>query len=123
MPDVTDSKIPAPSAADIAEIRARKNRENVARHKARMDALSPLERAAWKARAKLGENYDPYTPAERARLEKIRELTAALESEAEGLHADVTRRLEASVGDKPELAALLGALSTRKAKRIDLPPH
>lgn len=111
----------AASALERDEIRARKNRENVARHKAKMDSLSFVEQAAWKARASLGEGFDPYTAEERQRLEQINDLITELQAQARALNQDLLARYMELLPAHPEYAPIIGALSG-KEKRIDLPP-
>ncbi len=96
---------------------------SVKKHAERLKNLSPLEQAAWKARATLGADFDPYTPEERERLEYIRKVRRALEAETDRLNAKISNRLRAAVVDNPGLAALLGELANGKEVRVSLKPH
>lgn len=103
--------------------RREKIREAVAAGRARLAALSPAEKAAYKARSLLGEGFDPYTPEERASRERIASLTASLEAEAEALHAKITGRLRVAIADQPELATILAELETGSPAKVALKPH
>ena len=98
-------------------------RASVAKHSERLASLSPIERAAWKARASLGEDYDPYTPAEREKLDEIRKLRAELETRALWLNEALRSRYRKSLADNPSLVALLAELEAGTEVRINLPPH
>lgn len=98
-----------------------KSRRGVARHKEKMDRLTRLEQGAWKARASLGEGYNPYTEAEREEAEAIRAETERLIRRAERLNARLRQRLTERAAE-PGVASLLGALDGRHT-RLDLAPY
>lgn len=108
---------------DSKERRRATVRASVARHKERLSKMTRLEQAAWKARASLGESFDPYTPEERAEVEKIRRLTAELERAAESLNAKLRDRLAGASAEDPRLAALLGAVVGAESTKLLLPPY
>lgn len=108
---------------DSLERRRASVRASVARHKERLGSLSPIEQAAWKARASLGEAFDPYTPAERSRLERIRRMQADLAKEVETLNATMLERYRHAIGDDPRLAVILAELEHGKELRVSLKPH
>lgn len=108
---------------EALERRRERVRASVARHNERLSQMSSLEQVAWKARASLGEDFDPYTPEERERLEYIRKVRAALEAEADRLNQDITTRLRASLADNPSLAPLLTELEYGSTIRVALKPH
>ena len=92
----------------------------VERNRAKLRAMTPLDAAAWKSRASLNGNADPYTPAEREIALALRERIASLEMEAEALHAAVLGRIANGVdrGD-PEAASMAEAVSGAKALRVE----
>lgn len=106
---------------EAVEARRALVRESVARHKERQSSLSRLEQAAWKERATLGAQFDPYTPAEREKLARIRALQDELEKEAGELRQSVVARLGAAGAESP-LASLLERLESGKGLRIELAP-
>lgn len=108
---------------EAAARRRERVRVSVAKHNERLSSMSPVEQAAWKARATLGEGFDPYTPEERERLEYIRKVRRALEAEASRLNARMRDRYKAAVADNPHLAAILAELETGKEVRVSLRPH
>lgn len=98
-------------------------RASVARHAERLSAMSPLEQVAYKARASLGEDFDPYTPEERERLEYIRKVQRALEAEVARLNAKMKDRYKTAIVDQPKLAPILAELENGKEIRVQLKPH
>lgn len=108
---------------EAAERRREQVRAGVAKHTERMNAMSSLEQAAYKARETLGDDYDPYTPEEREKLEYIRKVRRALEVETTRLNVRMAARYRASVADDPRLAAILAELEAGKEIRVALKPH
>lgn len=114
--------LPEP-AKDAKEHRRAQVRASVARHAARLSQLSSLEQAAYKARASLGESFDPYTPEERHSLECIRRLQSELQEAAASLNAQMTRRLERDLAKNAALVVLLAELKSGSDVRVSLKPH
>jgi outer membrane protein TolC len=108
---------------EISERRREQVRIGVAKYTERMANLSSLEQAAHKARATLGEAFDPYTAEERERLDYINEARAKLEKEVNRLNARMTARYRDAVAGNPSLSAILAELETGKEIRMALKPH
>lgn len=97
-------------------------RESVARHHARMISMTRLEKAAYKARASLGEELNPYTAEEAAAVASFQEQIRSLEASAERLNAQIQARLLRDIPGQPTLAPLLAELQNGNMVRIDLKP-
>lgn len=117
--------MPRPKRAPFTEEelaqKAIQNRVNVAEHKARMDAMTRLEQAAWRERKVLGEPFEPYTPDERIVAERIRAECEALLARAEAFHAQITGRLEREAQENPQVAHLRARFSEMRGIRLELP--
>lgn len=96
------------------------NRKDAAAHKARMDALTRLEQAAFLERKNLGEGFDPYTSQERATAERIQRKIAELQNDAQILQLEVTNRLTQQATDDPRAAVLLEKFQGMRGVRVEL---
>lgn len=94
-----------------------------AKHAERLRQMTPLERAVWKERDRLGENFDPYTPEEREALERLKAVIRQAEDEAAQLHAQVCGRLEQESGDSPALREVLAGFREAPSVQILVKPH
>lgn len=113
--------MPNPQSEEALERRRAAIRASVARHKAEMDRLTRAEQAAWKARKSLGDAFEPYTPEERAEVERIQDLAAELESAALSLSRILVRRYRAAVEADPSLKPILEALEEGRGTHVALP--
>lgn len=95
---------------EAAEARRAQIRAGVAAHKARMQSMSRLDQAAYRARAELGEGYDPYTVAERAEMERLRLLRDELEASCLSLNGRLVERLRVAAAEDVRLSGLLESL-------------
>ncbi|RCW87171.1 hypothetical protein [Paracoccus lutimaris] len=107
---------------DPKEHRRAQIRESVARHKERLRQMTALERLAYKHRASLGENCDPYTRPEWQQAEVLRVRLEDLIRDAGALHDEILGRLKRDGVDDPGLALLAAALATEAESRFSLKP-
>lgn len=108
--------------AERMEHRLQQIRDSAAQHRQRLKEMTPAERAAWKARASLGEGFDPYTPEERQAVESLSRRIERLKADAERLNAETRARLKAESLADPSLEPVFAALVSGNAIRVDLEP-